>query len=386
MKTQATAEARLGSLDFFPPAENYVYMDAASVGLTHKGGAEAINRWQTALAEDGTVAFDEEAEVKCFDDLNAAAATLFNATPEDIAVASSETVLMSSLAWAVMPPSKSNIVATVITHPSTVYPWMRVAKHTGAEMRWVEAGPGLTVDTDELIAAIDDATSVVCISHVEYGTGQTYDLKTISEAAHRHGAICVVDGTQSAGQVVIDAAATGIDAIATSTYKWLCGPFGTGLMYVSPTLQNLVPGLLGWRSHKDMWDFQADRIELPSGAKRFEFGTMAYGTAIGATVGLQYLLDTGIAEIEEHNALISRQLIAGMHELGAEVLGPKDPAQRSATVAVRFAGKNSADFARTLKQNNVIASLRKDFIRFSPHFYNNADDVRRGLAAIAAAM
>ncbi|MCG8626266.1 MAG: aminotransferase class V-fold PLP-dependent enzyme, partial [Proteobacteria bacterium] len=77
------------------------------------------------------------------------------------------------------------------------------------------------------------------LSHVEYGTGQTYDLKRFSDKAHRHGAVCVVDATQSAGQVPIDVSASGVDAVATSCYKWLCGPFGTGFMYVSPTLQNL---------------------------------------------------------------------------------------------------------------------------------------------------
>ena len=51
--------SRLASLEVFPPAQSYVYLDAASVGLTHKGAAEAINRWQTQLADDGTVAFDE---------------------------------------------------------------------------------------------------------------------------------------------------------------------------------------------------------------------------------------------------------------------------------------------------------------------------------------
>ena len=379
-------EGRLASLEVFPPAQSYVYLDAASVGLTHKTAAEAINRWQTQLADDGTVAFDEEAEVKCFDDLNAAAAELFNATPADIAVASSETVLMSSLAWAAMPKKDSTIVATSITHPSTVYPWMRVAQHTGAQMRWVRPRDGLIIDMDELLGAIDANTSIVCISHVEYGTGQVYDLKAIADKAHRYGALCVVDGTQSAGQVVVDAAGSGIDAVATSTYKWLCGPFGTGLTYISPRMQEMNPGLLSWRSQQDMWDFQADRIELPRGEKRYEFGTMAYGTAIGATVSLRYLLDTGITAIQAHNAKISRQLIDGLLELGAEVLGPKDPKQRSATVAARFAGKNSAAFARTLKQNNVIASLRKDFIRFSPHFYNSADDISQGLAAIRAAL
>jgi cysteine desulfurase/selenocysteine lyase len=76
----------------------------------------------------------------------------------------------------------------------------------------------------------------------------------------------------------------------------------------------------------------------------------------------------------------------GLRELGAEVLGPKDAASRSATVAARFPGKDSADFARTLKEADVIASLRRDFIRFSPHLYNSSDDINQGLSAIRAAL
>lgn len=377
---------RLGTTGIFPPAERYVYMDAASVGLSYAKGAAVISDWQRALAEKGTVAFSEQDEVECLDHLSDATARLFNTGKEDIAVASSETVLMSSLAWAVMPPAGSNIVSTETTHPSTVYPWMRVAQQTGAEVRWAKADDTLSIDPEALEDLIDDNTSVVCLSHAEWGTGQVFDLKRFSDAAHARGAICVVDATQSAGQISIDVAATGVDAIATSTYKWLCGPFGTGMMYVSPHLQTLSPGIIGWRSHKDMWDFQADRFEYADSAKRYEFGTMAYGTAFGATEAVNYLLDISIERIADHNREISGHLIERLQELGAHVLGPSHLDHRSATVAARFPGKDSADFARTLKQADVIASLRRDFIRFSPHLYNNTDDIDKGLQAIKAAL
>ncbi len=210
---QATTANRLGGSDHFPPAERHIYLDAASVGLSHAGGAAAISAWQNALAEEGTIAFDEQAEVECLDNLISSTARLFNAKPQDIAIASSETVLMASLAWAVMPPAGTNIVATDVTHPSTIYPWMRVAQCTGAEVRWARADALMRIDADELEAMIDGDTSVVCLSHAEYGTGQTYDIKRFAEAAHRNGAILVLDATQSAGQVPIDVAATGADAI-----------------------------------------------------------------------------------------------------------------------------------------------------------------------------
>ena len=76
----------------------------------------------------------------------------------------------------------------------------------------------------------------------------------------------------------------------------------------------------------------------------------------------------------------------GLRDLGAHVLGPEDPNLRSAIVAARFPGKDSADFAVTLKKANVIASLRRDFIRFSPHLYNSTDDIDQALIAIKAAL
>ena len=377
-------KSRLGSIEVFPPADKYIYMDAASVGLTHSKGATAISNWQKDLAEKGTVAFTEKDEVECLDNLNDATAKLFNTSVSDIATASSETVLMSSLAWAVMPPKGSNIVATETSHPSTTYPWMRVAEHSGAEMRWAKADQSLSIDPDEIEHLIDENTSVVCLSHVEWGTGQVFDLKRFADAAHKNGAICVVDATQSAGQIPIDIRMSGVDAIATSTYKWLCGPFGTGMMYLSPELQKLSPGIIGWRSHRDMWDFQADRLEYADSAKRYEFGTMAYGTAFGATVSTNYLLEISIEKIAEHNQKISMHLLDGLQDLGAIILGPKDPNNRSAIVAARFPNKDSADFALALEKANVIASLRRDFIRFSPHLYNSIQDIDKGLEAIKA--
>lgn len=374
-------EPLVGS-EVFPPVNKYTYFDAASVGLMHKGAAAAINNWQNALAEDGTVAFDEAAEVEVLDRLNRAAGALFNVGPDDIAVASSETVLMSSLAWAVMPPAGSNIVCTRVSHPSTIYPWLRVAQHTGAEIRWAEPDD-LYIDPETLVRLIDEQTSVVCLSHAEYSTGQIYDLGFFANLAHENEAILVVDATQAAGQVPIDALGDGIDAVATSTYKWLCGPFGTGFMYVSPGLQTLNPGIIGWRSHKDMWDFHADRCEMPDNAKRYEFGTMAYGTALGASESVGFLNNLSIDSIVRHNRVIADRLLDGLRELGADILSPANREERSAIVAARFRGQDSAVIARELKNKNVVASLRGDFLRFSPHFYNGSADIDKALRIIA---
>ena len=288
---------------------------------------------------------------------------------------------MASLAWAVSPPEGSNIVTSEAAHPSTMYPWMRVAEATKARVRWAR-GENWYVAPETIEGLVDDRTAVVCLSHVEYGTGQLHDLGRFAELAHAHGALLVVDATQSAGQVPIDVEATGVDAVVSSTYKWMCGPFGAGVMYLSPSLQETSPGIVGWRSHDNMWDFQADRLVYPRSAKRFEYGTMAYGTALGAGQAIDYLLDLGIEAIAAHNRAIAEELRLGLLDLGADILSPRDALERSAIIAARFPGRDSRTLTGALEEQGVVASLRRDFIRFAPHLYNDSEDVEKALYAL----
>jgi cysteine desulfurase/selenocysteine lyase len=366
----------------FPASDKCTYLNAANVSLMYQGAEIAITEWQRDLAENGSINFDEIAEANVFGDLHRAAARLFNARPEDIAVGSSATELISSLAWAVAPESGTNVVSTDIVFPSTLYPWLRVAKHTNCEIRLAE-GHNSYADPDDVIRLIDDSTAVVCVSHVEYSGGQRYDLRELADKAHSHDALLVVDATQSAGAVPIDAPACGVDVLVTGGYKWLCGPFGAAVMYLAPHLQDqLDPGLVGFRSHKDMWDLQADRLEFPATAQRFEYSTMAFGCAIGLARSIEFIVDVGVARIFSYNKYLADLLIEGLQELSVEIISPHNEAEQTSIVAARFPGKDPAEVARKLKASQVMVSARKDFIRFSPHLYNQPSDIERALDRI----
>ena len=245
----------------FPTAAKFVYLNAANVALMYRGAEQVIKEWVSDVAQYGSNNFDEHAEENVFKDLHRAAAHLINAAADDIAAGSSATELLCSLAWAVSPGKDQNVVSTEIVFPSTVYPWQRVANSTGCEIRLAKEKNNF-MHTDDIIALIDQHTVVVCISHVEYGNGQTFDLQLLAEAAHEHDALLVVDATQSAGAIPIDVQASPVDALISGAYKWLCGPFGAAFMYVAPHLsEKLEPGLVGFRSHKNMWDLDASRID-----------------------------------------------------------------------------------------------------------------------------
>ena len=365
--------------DYFPGISKATYLNAASIALMFKGACEAAVDWQRDLAENGTLVFGEAAEQNVFSGLHEAFARLIGATPRDIAVGSSFTELVASLAWAMMPGREENIVGVDVVFPSTAYPWLRVAHTTGCEIRLLRT-TDYYADPKELAGLIDDNTAVVTISHVEFGSGQRYDLQHLAEVAHSHGALLVVDATQSAGAIPIDVHRDGVDILMAAGYKWLCGPFGAAVMYVAPHLQTIYePGLAGFRSHMDMWDLRADRIQYRDDAGRFEFGTMAYGCALGLAKAIEFICDLGIDAVYAHDLKLRTRLVDGLQQCGAQLLSPVNDYECSPIVSARFDGYTSRRLVESLKDQGVIVSPRADFVRFSPHLYNSSKDIDHAL-------
>ncbi len=376
----------LAGREHFPAISESTYLNAASIALMYKGASETAVAWQQDRAQNGTLGFDEAAEQNIFSSLHEMFAELIGARPQDIAVGSSFTELVASLAWGMMPARGENIVGVDVVFPSTIYPWLRVAHTTGCEIRLLPT-TDYYADPDELVGLMDENTAVVAISHVEFGSGQRYDLRYLAESAHLCGALLVVDATQSAGAIPIDVLRDGVDILVAAGYKWLCGPFGAAVMYVAPHLQTrFEPGLAGFRSHKDMWDLRADRIHYRDDAGRFEFGTMAYGCALGLAKAIEFILNLGVAAVLAHDLKLRARLVEGLEQRGAQLLGPSVEKEQSPILSALFPGFSSHRIVDFLKDQGVIVSPRADFVRFSPHLYNCSDDIDHALEILDHAL
>ena len=359
----------------FPSADGFIYLNAANISLVYQGATDALVDWYKDTSLHGSNNFDEVAEVNTFEDLRQGTAQMLNANPEDIAVGSSATELLSSLAWAVLAGAETNVVSTKIVFPSTVYPWRRVGSHSGCEIRLAESA-GDFVNEDDIIDLIDQNTAVVSISHVEYSNGQCFDLDKLSAAAHEKGALLVVDATQSMGAIPIDVAETAVDALVSGSYKWLCAPMGAAVMYLAPELQSdLEPGLVGFRSHNNMWDLEAGRLDYPDTAKKFEFSTMAYGCAIALARSMEFINSIGVDRVFAHNRDLADHLSEGLRSQGATIISDPDKGYQSSIVSAALSGMDSSKAIKQLKEAGVYVSSRADSIRFSPHLYNYRGDI-----------
>ena len=359
----------------FPSANTFCYLNAANVSLTYSKAKTANEKWFEDVSLNGSNNFTEKKEESAFDQLHKTAADIVRAEPYEIAGGSSATELLSSLAWSISPKKGENIVSTSSAFPSTVYPWSRVAATTGAEIRLAESKKGFST-TDAIRSLIDENTSVVCISHTEFSNGYTYDLEILSELTHKKGAILVVDATQSAGAIPIDVKKSRIDVLVAGSYKWLCGPFGSAFMYIRHNLaKRLNPGLVGFRSHKNMWNLDASRLRYNDNTSKFEFSTLAFGCILGLAESLHYLNGIGIENIYRYNFFLTDYLIDGLKKADAKIISTDKCKYRSPIITAKFKYKDSESMINDLRCAKIFVSQRKEWVRFSPHFYNTLDDI-----------
>ena len=192
-----------------------------------------------------------------------------------------------------------------------------------------------------------------------------------------------MDASQSLGAVPYDWNSTPVDALVTTSYKWLCGPFGVGLLALAPQWQDkLDPGIIGWRTHAEIYDLRADRCVPHNDARRFEFSTMAYGAAVGLTQSIDYIRHIGLDRIAVHGLALGDKLMVELEDLGAAVVSPRESGARSSIVSARFPGSDPTAVVRHLGEAGIVVSARRDVVRFSPHLYNTAADIERAIDAL----
>ncbi|MGQ0505017.1 MAG: aminotransferase class V-fold PLP-dependent enzyme [Myxococcaceae bacterium] len=276
---------------------------------------------------------------------------------------------------------RNKVVTTELNFPSVVYNWM-AQKKRGAQLQVVNTRDGLTLETEDLIKAIDDKTLVVAIDLVLFRSSALLDVKPVIEAAHRHGAWVVLDTYQATGSVPIDVQALNVDFLTGGSVKWLCGGPGASFLYARPDLlKSFEPLQTGWFSDKHPFDFRFGDVEYADDAHRFMGGSPSVPALYAASEGYEIIRQVGVNAIREKSQRQTALLYAGALEHGLTVNTPKNPHARGGTVCVDF--EHSEDCSKRLIERGFIIDWRpRGGIRISPHFYNSDDECRAILTAI----
>jgi len=301
--------------------------------------------------------------------------SLFHAEPGSVSMhenlTSAEAIALSCVDFTA---PRNRLVCTAEDFPSVLYLYEGLVRR-GAEIVRVPARQGRTIDEADVVAAIDERTAVVAISHVLFRTSQVLDLAPIARRAREAGALTLIDAYQSVGSVPVDVRALDLDMLAGGSVKWLCGGPGAGYLYVDPRLApRLRPALTGWLAHERPFEFDTSPTRLDPGPRRFWNGTPAVPAFAAARVGYEILARAGVAAIRDKSLRQTGRMLALADEYGLPVGSPREAARRGGTVALDV--PNADRVCAALLAREVLLDHRPSVgLRLAPHFYTRDDEV-----------
>jgi len=283
--------------------------------------------------------------------------------------------LAASIAW----QPGDEVLIDDLEFPSNVVVWLPL-RDRGVVLRVVPSRDGVLC-LEDFTARIGPRTRVVSVSQVSYKTGtQLPFLPELSREARRAGAVFCVDATQALGRVPVGV--TGVDYLVASSYKWLLGVHGLGIVYLSPELEErLTPAAVGWYSVRDL--FTPERFETfsyKSGAARLLLGMPNFPSMYALREGLECLLAIGVERIELALRPLVRKLRSGLEDRGFALLTPAGPEFASGILS--FAQADAEDTGAKLEREGVIVWAGDGRVRMSVHLYNDESDIDRLFSAL----
>ena len=363
----------------FPIARRYAYLDHAALAPLATPVRSTMDVFLTRQSEEP---FDDVHWQRLRTQVRTRTAELLSTTPERIAFIKNTTTGLGMVAAGLDWQAGDNVVGVDREFPSNIYPWMDL-RRKGVELRLHRPSDG-RIDVTALAKLVDEHTRVVAVSAVQFWNGFRIELPGLRTALRRKQALIVVDAIQAAGAMRIDLSQDPVDFLCAGAQKWLLGPLGAGFAYVAPRmLERLHPPFVGVDSVvRDREYFDYD-LTLKPDARRFEEAAPNYPAILGMGAAINLLLRAGVIEVEREVLRLSDRLRDELPRLGYElVLKPSRPAERSGIVSFRHPRMVPAELHARLRDAGVIISLRGDFLRASPHYYNNDADIDRLLEAL----
>lgn len=349
----------------FPALSGWTYLNSATFGQMPRRAVEAL---------EGHLAHRDELACSDFlgwfgdaDRLRGAVARLIHAEPEDIAFIPNASTGLAILVGGIDWRPGDRVLTLTDEFPNYLYMAALADRH-GVEF-------GIT-PWEQFYDSVDERTRLVAVSGVNYSSGFRLPIEEMSRFLRQRGVLFFVDGTQSVGALHHDVRRLQPDVLAVHGYKWLLAPTGAGFMYFRPELRERLPAsIVGWRSHRtwrEVDHLHHGKPEFVSAAERYEGGMLPFPLLYAMEQSVNLILEIGPDAIESRVLDLASQTRALLRQQGAMT-----PDGSSQIVSAQFPGHDVSALARELKARRVLVAARQGYLRVSPHFYNNEDDLAR---------
>ena len=304
--------------------------------------------------------------------------------PEQIAIIPSASYGLANAARNLALKPGQEILTVAEQFPSHVYSWKRLADTYGGILRTIY--PPDTFEhrgekwNESILDQISDRTAVVAIPHVHWADGTLFDLKAIRKKSRIHGALLIIDGTQSIGALPFSVQELEPDVLVCAGYKWLLGPYSLGLAYYSEAFNDGIPIEENWinrrysENFKGLTEYQED---FQPGAERFSVGESSNFNHVPMLLtAIEQLLEWSPQAIQAYCGEISKGAVNKLRALDYFIEEDSYRAAHLFGIYLRK-GHDLTAIKSQMEKHKVYVSYRGDAIRVSAHLYNTASDFEK---------
>ena len=374
MNPATGTDALLAHRGQFPTLEKTLHFASHTLGAMPAGVEDSLLEYARVWRDRGIRAWEEEwmgvpAQVA------GSLEQLLHAPTGSVSLHPNVTIAQAiALSCLDFTSARNKVVCTAEDFPSELYLYEGLARR-GAQIVRVSAREGRCIEAADIVAAIDERTAVVAMSHVLFRTAQIVDIPPVIARAREVGALSMIDAYQAVGVIDVDVRALGMDLLTGGSIKWLCGGPGTGFLYVKPALAGqLRPALSGWFGHEQPFAFDSGPHRIDAGDRRFWNGTPCIPAYMASAPGFAIVSSIGGAAIRAKSQRQTARMIALADEYGFALLSPREDALRGGTVCLAL--PNAEAVCRDLLAHDVLLDFRPDVgLRLAPHFYTRDDEV-----------
>lgn len=364
----------------FALAPDLIYLNTGGLGPSPYPVIETV--------ASATMKLEQTSETghELINDIRQKACGFFNCGQDEIAFTRNATEGMNIIARGLALKKGDEVLLTTHEHPGGAMPWLALANDIGIRVRLFEPGATAAENLQLIESNLSSHTRVLAISHITCTTGLKFPAAEIADLCRRRNIIFVLDGAQVLGMQPVDFHQLGCDFYTASGHKWLCGPKGTGILYIRQAmLDRWRPMQVGAYSDK-IYQLEKQIFEYQRSASAVEYGTRNTSVILGLGAALDFLTAIGMEAISARGQALAAYFIQKLLPLQAvKILTPLESSSYGAIVTFQLADGRVRNHGKLASAIHVSEKIRLrpvgehglNALRASFHLFNNYEQIDR---------
>lgn len=369
--------------DQFPLKRDRVYFNNGTIGPSPYPVIESVK-----LAMDD---LDGRGEYDGWETARPKIARFVNVDENEVSLTHNVTEGINIVAGGLPLKRGDEVIMTTHEHAGNALPWLNRAHLDGIVVKTLKPAFTSSENLNRINDLITPRTRVIAIPHITCTVGHVFPVRDIAKLGHDRGLWVFFDGAHGPGMMPLDLHDIGCDFYATCCHKWMCGPRGTGFLYVRKEMLDVLQARWIGAYSDTGWDLTVDPPEfkgyVPT-AHRYDFGTQSAPIYIGLGASIDFLYHVGMENVAHRNKSLATHLQQELLKLGdkVEMLTPTEEQSRGAIVGFRLKNlpndKFGAHAAKKGFRIRLVPESHLNSIRISTHCYNNFEEVNRFVEAV----